>query len=94
MTIPQENRREAYYEIQPDVPTRKWHIVQTLKQYPEGLTAEAIGEKLMQGGVLRFYTDNAIRPRLTELYQDGLIEPVGRQKGRTGRTVTVWSTTK
>jgi predicted ArsR family transcriptional regulator len=95
VSITEENRREAYYEVQQDAPTRRWHIVQVLRFHPDGMTAEDIGAELVTDGIIREYTDNSIRPRLTELAQTGIVEAAGKAKSsRTGRKVTVWKLAK
>ena len=84
MSITQETRREAYYESRDTAPTRRRILFSALKKYgPQ--TADELMDRLG-------YTDpNAVRPRLTELKEDGLIETVGRRKSsRTGKNTAVW----
>ena len=91
MSIQSENRREAYYEVQQDAPTRRWYIVNILRLHPFGMTAEEIIEELVTDGIIAAYDPNYVRPRLTELCADGIIEAAGKAKSpRTGKSVTVW----
>lgn len=91
MSIQSENRREAYYEVQQDAPTRRWYIVNILRLHPNGMTAEDILQVLQDDGVIPAIDPNYVRPRLTELCAEGLIEAAGKAKShRTGKRVTVW----
>lgn len=91
MSIQAENRREAYYDVQPKTPTRHWHIVQVMKMHPDGVTAEDILQELLDDGIIETIDPNYVRPRLTELCTDGIIEAAGKAKSpRTGKSVTVW----
>lgn len=91
MSIQTENRRAAYYDVKPDAPTRRWYIVNILKQHPEGMAAEDILGVLEADGIIVGYDPNFVRPRLTELYDDGIIEATGKKKSpHTGKSVTVW----
>lgn len=91
MGIQAENRREAYYEVQQDAPTRRWYIVNILRLRPNGMTAEDILETLLQDGIITAIDPNYVRPRLTELCRDGIIEAAGKAKShRTNKNVTVW----
>ena len=91
MSIQAENRRAAYYDVQPDAPNRRWYIVNILKQHPEGMSAEDILAVLETDGIITGYDPNFARPRLTELSAAGIIEAVGKKKSpHTGKSVTVW----
>ena len=91
MSIQEENRREAYYEAQQDAPTRRWYIVNILRLHPNGMTAEDILQVLRDDGVIPVIDPNFVRPRLTELCAEGIVEAAGKAKShRTGKSVTVW----
>lgn len=91
MSIQAENRREAYYEVQQDAPTRRWYIVNILRLHPSGMTAEDILQELLTDGIIAAIDPNYVRPRLTELCAEGIIEAAGKAKSpRTGKSVTVW----
>ena len=93
MNIRAENRRQAYYEIQKDAPTRRWHVVQILRHHPEGMTAEEIVQELVADGIIKYFDMNYVRPRLTELARDGIVKACGKAiSRRSGRSVTVWKT--
>lgn len=84
MSITEETRREAYYESRDAAPTRRRILFDALKKYgPQ--TADELMDRLG-------YTDpNAVRPRLTELKETGLIETIGkRESRRTGKLTAVW----
>ena len=84
MSITEETRREAYYEAEQLAPTRRRIIYGALKKYgPQ--TADELMERLG-------YDDpNCVRPRLTELKKEGLIEALGRRTSkRTGKSGAVW----
>ena len=84
MSITQETRREAYYEIQTETPKRRKMIYQALREGgPQ--TAHELMERL------GFSDPNAVRPRLTELKACGLVRAVGRRKNpKTGQSGAVW----
>lgn len=91
MSIQSENRREAYYEVQQDAPTRRWYIVNILRLHPNGMTADEILQVLLEDGIIPIIDPNYVRPRLTELCSDGIVKAVGKAKShRTGKSVTVW----
>lgn len=91
MSIQEENRREAYYEALQDAPTRRWYIVNILRLHPNGMTAEDILQVLRDDGVIPVIDPNFVRPRLTELCAEGIVEAAGKAKShRTGKSVTVW----
>lgn len=91
MSVQSENRREAYYEVQQDAPTRRWYIVNILRLHRNGLTAEEILQVLLDDGIIAAIDPNYVRPRLTELCAEGIIEAAGKAKSpRTGKSVTVW----
>ena len=87
MTIPEETRREAYYESREDAPTRRKAIYQRLRDYgPMSV------ETLMAS--MGYMDRNSVAPRVSELYKDGLIEPDGDELNRYGRRVARWKVTK
>ena len=91
MSIQSENRRAAYYDVKPDIPTRRWYIAQVIRSHPDGITAEEILEELLADGIISQYDPNFCRPRLTELTKEGVIEAAEKRKSlRTGKSVTVW----
>lgn len=89
--ITHETRREAYYDVKPETPTRRWYIVQVLKAAPDGLTADEIQAQLIRDGIARDWNPNYCRPRLVELKQAGIIEAVGKRvSARSGKKMAVW----
>ena len=70
MSIPCETRRESYRRLEPG--TRRQQILWALERYGP-LTARECAAALG-------YSDlNAVRPRLTELYKQGLVETTGKR---------------
>lgn len=91
MSIQTENRREAYYNIRPEIPNRKWYVVQAMKGHPNGITSEDVLTELISAGVVHGYDLNYVRPRITTLFEEGIVEAIGKTKSpRSGRSVTVW----
>lgn len=78
MKIAEECRREAYYEIQDDAPTRRKVIYQKLRTGGP-MTAESLM------AAMGFMDPNQVRPRLTELRDAGLIREAGKAKNRNGK---------
>lgn len=86
-----ENRRAAYYDVLPYAPNRRWHIVRVLRHHPEGMTAEDITMEMIADGIIPRYSENAVRPRLTELSHDGVVVAIGHARSeRSRKNVTVW----
>lgn len=84
MSITEETRREAYYDSRTLAITRRQVVYSALKKYgPQ--TVDELMERLG-------YNDpNCIRPRLTEMKKDGLVETCGKRTSkRTGKTTAVW----
>lgn len=66
-------------------------IIECLKETPE-MTAKEIAVRMRQKGYIPTDERNFTAPRLTELAQKGIVEPIGKKKCRyTGRTVAVWT---
>ena len=83
MSIPEETRREAYYESLEDAPTRRKVIYQKLRE-----SGPMTAETLM--AVMGYMNPNSVRPRLTELKEQGLVRAVGKAHNRAGKNVTLW----
>lgn len=79
MSIPEEIRREAYYESREDAPTRRKIIYQELRE-----SGPMTAETLM--AVMGYMNPNSVRPRLTELKEQGLVRAVGKATTEPGRT--------
>lgn len=88
MSITEETRREAFYESQNTADTRKKEIYGVLERYGP-MTSEEIMD------CLGFSNPNCIRPRLTELKEEGLIETCGKKLAKCGRIhIAVWQVTE
>lgn len=96
MSITIKNRREAYNEIKPKRKTRKEMILKILTDgNHSGMTAEDIAQQLLQNGAITYIDSNFVRPRLTELKDDGKVEVVGKRRSSiTARNVSVWKVVK
>jgi predicted transcriptional regulator len=70
--------------IKPRVTTLKDKVLTVLRRYPSGLTADEVAE-FCGASML------AIRPRVSELKNDGMIEDTGkRRKNESGHIATIW----
>lgn len=95
MSIALMNRHEAYERVKPKRPNRKDMILDVLTSGdPGGMTADEIGERLVEAGIIPNNSPNFTRPRLTELKEDGLVAIVGRRPGKSGCDVSVWKVIK
>lgn len=95
MSIELRNRREAYDKIKPKRLNRKAMILEILTSGdPGGMTADEIGEKLVESGKIPENSPNFVRPRLSEMREDGVVKVVGRRPSRTGRHSAVWKVVK
>ena len=88
-----ETRAAAESQVNKNLRYRQ--ILETLGEFPEGLTAREIARVMY----LKFYipTDerNFTAPRLTELGRKGIVEPIGKKIcSFTGKKVTVWGLCK
>lgn len=83
MSVTAETRRQAYYESRESAPSRKKLIYQTLEERGP-MTANELMEWLG-------YTDpNCVRPRLSELKEEGLVVAERTKRNRQGRAVALW----
>ena len=74
-------RRESYEKVD-----KKGRCEMILDAWGEAMTARQIRDKILP------YADmNAVRPRITELCNDGLLVETGKMRDSiTGRQVTMW----
>lgn len=81
--ILEQCQMESYQMTKPDIPTRRKEILKALDIFD--MTAREIAYKLN-------YKDlNTVKPRITELVQDGLVEVVGKRFDEmTQRKVSVY----
>lgn len=83
-----ETRADAHASV--DKEKRYRQILDCLKERPE-LTAKEIAVMLNMNGMIPTSERNFTAPRLTEMTQKGLVEPVGKRIcAYTGRMVTVY----
>lgn len=86
-----DTRGEAYESI--DRNKRYSQIIDCLGY--AHLTAKEIAVKMFKRGLIPSIERNFTAPRLTELSQMGVVEPVGRTKCKwTGKTVSVYALTE
>lgn len=82
--IPLSPSTEAHKKIKPTKQTAYDKIRKALSDYPQGLTTEAIAQ-------ITETEEYYIQPRITEAYQNGMIEKAGRGKNKRGNAVNIWS---
>lgn len=83
-----DTRAEANETV--DRVKRYSQIIECLKETPE-MTAKEIAVRMMQKGYIPTSERNFTAPRLTEMSQRGMVEPVGKKKcSYTGKTVAVY----
>lgn len=83
-----ETRGEAYESV--DKAKRYGQILECLKETPK-MTAKEIAVRMWEKGYTPTSERNFTAPRLTEMSQMGLVEPIGKMKCQyTGKTVTVY----
>lgn len=82
-----ETRNEAHEQV--DKSKRYKEILECLGK--EKLTAKEIAVEMFKKGYIPTTERNFTAPRLTELSQKGIVEPVGKKKCQyTGKTVAVY----
>ena len=85
---PHETRREAHESI--DKEKRNRQIIDCLSAYGP-MTAKEIAVNLYDRGIIPSSERNMTAPRLSEMSDRGIVEPIGKKKCRfTGRTVAVY----
>lgn len=83
-----ETRGESYETV--DKAKRYGQILECLKETPK-MTAKEIAVRMWEKGYTPTSERNFTAPRLTEMSQMGIVEPVGKMKCQyTGKTVTVY----
>lgn len=86
---PKETRRESHESV--DKERRYQQIVNILTEYGP-LTAKEVAVKMASKGYIPDAERNFSAPRLTELSEKGVVEPIGKKKCKyTGKTVSVYS---
>ena len=84
-----ETRTEAHERV--DKSVRYSQIIECLIESRTGLTAKEIAVLMAQKGQIPTSERNFTAPRLTEMMESGLVEPIGKTICEyTGRTVTVY----
>lgn len=83
-----ETRSESHEKV--DKKKRYREILECLEG--KELTAKEIAVIMCQKGYIPTTERNYVSPRLTELGEKGVVEPVGKKRCTyTGKTVSVWS---
>lgn len=84
-----ETRSEAHESVNKNL--RYSQIIECLLESRIGLTAKEIAVIMMQKGYIPTSERNYTAPRLSEMMESGVVEPIGKTKCEyTGRTVTVY----
>lgn len=85
-----ETRAESHENV--DKQKRYSQIIECLTGHAEGLTAKEIACAMMMKGYIPTAERNFTAPRLTELSQKGVVEPIGKKVCRfTGKKVAVYA---
>lgn len=86
-----ETRHEANEKV--DRKVRYSQIIECLTQYGSlGLTAKECAEVMFQKGYIPTNERNFCAPRMTELCEKGIVEPIGKKTCRwTGKKVAVYA---
>ena len=83
-----ETRGEAHEKVNKQLRYRQ--IIECLSEHPA--TAKEIAVEMCKRGYIPTSERNFTAPRLTEMSQDGRVEPIGRKKcSYTGKTVAVYA---
>lgn len=89
--ITAETRREGLEKVAPETQTRRQVILEYLRYFPDGLTAEELTDSMYCAGLIPVRDKNYVKPRLTELRKLGLVEPCGKRLSQsTGVHTAVW----
>jgi hypothetical protein len=84
-----ETRGESHEQV--DKQKRYSQIIECLKECPK-MTAKEVAVMMMQKGYIPTSERNFTAPRLTEMCQKGIVEPIGKTVCQyTGKTVAVYS---
>lgn len=88
-----ENRSLANETV--DKKTRKKQIIKVLKNNMKDMTAREIAYSLFEEGLIPFFERNMVAPRITELCEEGILEPTYSDTDQwTGKLVTVYGFTE
>jgi hypothetical protein len=88
-----ETRGESNDKV--DRAKRYKQIMEILSAYPEGLTAKETAVLMMRKGYTPTAERNFSSPRITELMQQGKVEPIGKKVCEfTGKKVAVYAIRK
>jgi repressor of nif and glnA expression len=86
--ITAETRSDAHDKV--DKKKRYRQILEILNG--NEMTAKEIAVEMCKRGYIPTSERNHVSPRLTEMGQEGTVEPIGKKKCEyTGRTVSVWA---
>lgn len=89
--ITAETRREGLEKVAPETQTRRQVILEYLRYFPDGLTAEELTDSMYCAGLIPVRDKNYVKPRVTELRKLGLVEPCGKRLSQsTGVHTAVW----
>lgn len=89
--ITAETRREGLEKVAPETQTRRQVIIEYLRYFPAGLTAEELTDSMYCAGLIPVRDKNYVKPRLTEMRKLGLVEPCGKRLSQsTGVHTAVW----
>lgn len=85
-----ETRHDSHVEILPKKQKRYKQIIECFRENPE-MTAKECAVAMYKKGYVPTDERNHTAPRLNELSDIGVVEPIGKKKcAYTGKTVTVY----
>lgn len=78
--VTKETRRQAYEHVLETLSLRQHNVYQSLKEFPEGVTARELASYMYEKGLVPSPERNSVHPRLNELIELGLVEIIGKTK--------------
>lgn len=91
--VTMETRQLSYEEVLENLGARHQAVLEALEESPQS-TAREIAVALWKKGIIPLPERNYVHPRLTELMDLGIVEPVDKRKCKyTGKMVAVYELT-
>ena len=93
--VTKETRKQAYEHVLKNLGLRQHNVYQSLKNFPDGVTARELASYMYEKGLAPSPERNSVHPRLNELVELGLVEIVGKVKCQfSNRKVAVYKIKK
>lgn len=91
-TMQMKNRKQAREKV--DKALRRRQILDVFRENGPTLTAREITRQMAQKGQIPEFDMNYVKPRLTEMTQDGVLKVVGKTTDElSGRSVSIYEET-